>query len=144
MYPIQADETHAAATESLCGNAVHSIKSQYCVGGQNRFTKSFMGELPLLDQSPTSPPLPFSVCSQPASFFPLPYGEPPSVLSTWRRFSQSMMSPPGLNGLFFRGGGLIMRGVEHMKDLSECISVCVLGVREDHLLINFDNAVIWS
>lgn len=42
------------------------------------------------------------------------------------------------------GGGLIMRGVEHIKDLSECISVCVLGVREDHLLINFDNAVIWS
>lgn len=50
MYHIQADETHAAATESLCGNVERSMKSQYCVGRQNRFTKSFMGELPLLDQ----------------------------------------------------------------------------------------------
>lgn len=81
MYPIQADETHAAATESLCGNAVRSIKSQYCVGGQNRFTKSFMGELPLLDQSPTPPPppSPSPFAHSLPIFFPLPYGEPPSV-----------------------------------------------------------------
>lgn len=38
--------------------------SQYCVGRQNRFTKSFMGELPLLDQSlPHSSQLASVYCS---------------------------------------------------------------------------------
>lgn len=136
MYHIEADETHAAASESLHGNGERSIKSQYCVGGQNRFTKSFMGELPLLDQSPSRPPRnpispsPFA-CSLPVFFLLLPHGAAPSIV--WKRGADSVSDVTTVFKWSFSGRrrkGLILGGVEHIKDLRECLSVCV-GVEKE-------------
>lgn len=90
MYHIQVYEImqHCSCVGTPCTE--WKGISQYCVGRQNRFTKSFMGELPLLDQS-----LPQSL--QLASVFCLdPHGAPLSAAHGSIKNSvakiQSMMS----------------------------------------------------
>lgn len=95
MYHIQIDEI---MQHCLCGNTMYRMKgnkSILCVGRQNRFTKSFMGELPLLDQS-----LPQSL--QLASVFCWgPHGAPLSVSCVW--FYKEQCGQDSINDGMFNG-----------------------------------------
>ena len=100
---ISNPNTWDHATLCLCWNTMCRMKgliiSQYWVGRQNRFTKSFMGELPLLDQS-------LSQSLQLARIFCWgPHGLPLSV--SWARLYKEQCGKSSLNSVSGMINGLL-------------------------------------